>query len=159
MVLLHETNLVLKLTGQALPVAIEPLVRVRGHREAAEVVRVERDRLLKEGRPVLVVADHYGWAGQLSFYLDGPGPVASRTPTVSVLESDRPRNQIWFWPEYRYSGRPGLTVLYVHPEGRTGLPTGWESRFESITDLGVREVDYRGRIFHRLHFYACRNQR
>ena len=158
-VLLHETNLILKLTGQSLPVAIEPLVRVRGHREAAEVVRVERDRLLKEGRPVLVVADHYGWAGQLSFYLDGPGPVASRTPTVSVLESDRPRNQIWFWPEHRYSGRSGLSVLYVHPEARPGLPKGWESRFESITDLGVREVAYRGRVFHRLHLYACRNQR
>ena len=158
-VLLHETNLVLKLTGYSLPVAIEPLVRVRGHREAAEVVRVERDRLLKEGRPVLVVADHYGWAGQLSFYLDGPGPVASRTPTVSVLESDRPRNQIWFWPEHRYSGRSGLSVLYVHPEARPGLPKGWESRFESITDLGVREVAYRGRVFHRLHLYACRNQR
>ncbi len=157
--LLHETNLILKLTGHSLPVAIEPLVRVRGHREAAAVIRKEREQLLKEGRPVMVVADHYGWAGQLSFYLDGPGPVVAKTPTVSVLESERPINQIWFWPEYRYSGRPGISVLYVHPEGRTGLDASWASRFESVTDLGVREVEYRGRVFHRLHLYACRNQR
>jgi hypothetical protein len=85
--------------------------------------------------------------------------VVAKTPTVSVLESERPSNQIWFWPEYRYSAHPGLTVLYVHPEGRTGLPEDWASRFESITDLGVREVEYRGRVFHRLHLYACRNQR
>lgn len=158
-VLLHETNLVLKLTGYSLPVAIEPLVRVRGHREAAAVIRKERDQLLKEGRPVMVVADHYGWAGELAFYMDGPGPVRSGNPTVTVLESERPINQIWFWPEYRYSGRPGLTVLYVHPERRTGLDPSWASRFESVTDLGVREIEYRGRVFHRLHLYACRNQR
>lgn len=158
-VLLHETNLILKLSGHSLPVAIEPLVRVRGHREAAAVVRKEREQLLKEGRPVMVVADHYGWAGQLSFYMDGPGPVVSQAPTVTVLESGRPINQIWFWPEYRYSGRPGITVLYLHPEGRTGLDASWASRFESVTDLGVREIEYRGRVFHRLHLYACRNQR
>ena len=158
-VVLHETNLILKLSGHSLPVAIEPLVRVRGYREAAAVVRTERDQLLKEGRPVMVVADHYGWAGELSFYMDGPAPVLAKTPTVTVLESERPINQIWFWPEYRYSGRPGLTVLYVHPEGRTGLGASWAARFESVTDLGVRDVEVRGRIFHRLHLYACRNQR
>ncbi len=158
-VLLHETNLVLKLTGHPLPVAIEPLVRVRGHREAAAMIRKEREQLLKEGRPVMVVADHYGWAGQLSFYMDGPGPVVAKAPTVTVLESARPINQVWFWPEYRYSSRPGITVLYVHPEGRTGLDASWATRFESVTDLGVREVEYRGRVFHRLHLYACRNQR
>lgn len=158
-VLLHETNLILKLTGHSLPVAIEPLVRVRGYREAAAVVRTERDQLLKEGRPVMVVADHYGWAGELSFYMDGPAPVVAKTPTVTVLESERPINQIWFWPEYRYSGRPGLTVLYVHPEDRTGLDASWATRFESVTDLGVRDVKIRGRVFHRLHLYACRNQR
>jgi membrane-associated phospholipid phosphatase len=158
-VMLHETNLILKLTGHSLPVAIEPLVRVRGHREAAAVVRAERDQLLKEGRPVRVVADHYGWAGELAFYMDGPAPVVAKTPTVTVLESERPINQIWFWPEYRYSGRPGLSVLYVHPEGRTGLNASWATRFESVTDLGVRDVEVRGRVFHRLHLYACRNQR
>ena len=158
-VLLHETNLILKLTGHSLPMAIEPLVRVRGYREAAAVVRTERDQLLKEGRPVMVVTDHYGWAGELSFYMDGPGPVVAKTPTVTVLESDRPINQLWFWPEYRYSGRPGLTVLYVHPERRTGLNASWATRFESVTDLGVRDVEVRGRVFHRLHLYACRNQR
>ena len=158
-VLLHETNLILKLSGHSLPMAIEPLVRVRGYREAAAVVRTERDQLLKEGRPVMVVTDHYGWAGELSFYMDGPGPVVAKTPTVTVLESDRPINQLWFWPEYRYSGRPGLTVLYVHPERRTGLNASWATRFESVTDLGVRDVEVRGRVFHRLHLYACRNQR
>jgi hypothetical protein len=107
----------------------------------------------------MVVTDHYGWAGELSFYMDGPGPVAAKTPTVTVLESERPINQLWFWPEYRYSGRPGLTVLYVHPEGRTGLNASWATRYESVTDLGVRDVEVRGRVFHRLHLYACRNQR
>ena len=158
-VLLHETNLILKLTGHSLPMAIEPLVRVRGYREAAAVVRTERDQLLKEGRPVMVVTDHYGWAGELSFYMDGPAPVVAKTPTVTVVESERPINQLWFWPEYRYSGRPGLTVLYVHPERRTGLNASWATRFESVTDLGVRDVEVRGRVFHRLHLYACRNQR
>lgn len=158
-VLLHETNLILKLSGHSLPMAIEPLVRVRGYREAAAVVHGERAKLQKEGRPVMVVTDHYGWAGELSFYLDGPAPVVSKTPTVTVMESERPVNQIWFWPEFRYSGRPGLTVLYVHPEGRTGLDASWATRFESVADLGVRDVEVRGRVFHRLHLYACRNQR
>lgn len=159
-VLMHDTNLITKITGYPLPAKIDPHTRVRGHKEAAAVVEEQRKLLLAEGRPVLVVTEHYGWAGLLNFYLPDAKAALATSPIVTVAETRTPVNQIWFWPEFRYSNRPGITVLYLREEKEVEaeLPE-WRTRFESVTDLGVKDVLYRGRVFHRLHLYALRNQR
>src|SRR6185295_8201020 len=59
-VLLHDTNLVAKVTGQFLPPQRDPLVRVRGWEAMAQIVEIEREKLQAEGKPAFVVGSHYG---------------------------------------------------------------------------------------------------
>lgn len=160
-VILHETNLVLKITGHPLPEKYEPHKRVRGYKEAAAAVEEQRKLLSAEGHPVIVIADHYGWTGLLNFYIpEARTALTAKAPIVTVVESQHPSNQIWFWPEFRYSKRPGTTVLFVQEEGRAEPDlAAWRARYESVTDLGVKDIHYRGRVFHQLHMYAMRNQR
>ena len=124
------------------------------------MVEAQYQKLLAEGRPVLVVADHYGWTGELAFYMPSAQGRAASDPLVTVAESPRPGNQLWFWPEYRYSHRRGITVLYVGESDRPGFDPGDFGRnFESHESLGFVDVNYRGRTFHQLRFHVFRNQR
>src|SRR5438105_40439 len=65
-----NTDLIGKLTGgHLLPVNQDPLHRLREWDEVARVTGEERRKLLAEGKPVFIIADHYGLAGIISFYL------------------------------------------------------------------------------------------
>ncbi len=157
---LFDTNLVGKLTGRYLPPGLDLHRRVRGYREAAAVVEAHRVRLETEGRPVLIVTDHYGWTGILNFYLPGAASRVTTDPMVTVRETERPINQVWFWPEYRYSHRKGLTVLYLTSREPSEKEIARMSRdFESAEAIAGKDIFYRGRLFHQLHMHILRNQR
>lgn len=159
-VLLHDTNLLSKATGLTLSPKFDLLRRLRGYGQAGALVEAQYQKLLAEGRPVLVVGDHYGWTGELAFYMPSARGRAVSDPLVTVAESPRPGNQLWFWPEYRYSHRKGITVLYVGESDRPGFDPGSFGRnFESHESLGFVDVNYRGRTFHQLRFHVFRNQR
>jgi membrane-associated phospholipid phosphatase len=159
-VLLHETRLLQRALGVQLPMTVDPLRRVRGYREAAAIVSARREELLAEGRPVRVVADHYGRAGLLSFYMPEARRGVPDAPVVTVRESDVPENQLWFWPKYRYLGTPGLTVLFVQEEGKGGFDLdALRARYATFDDLGTTNVAYHGRVFRTLHMYVGRDQR
>jgi membrane-associated phospholipid phosphatase/4-amino-4-deoxy-L-arabinose transferase-like glycosyltransferase len=159
-VLLHETNWVGKITGRNLPPKSDPLRRVRGFRTAAEIVETQRANLAREGKPVFVIANHYGWAGLLNFYMPEARQRVATDPLVTVRSSDVPENQLWFWPEYRYENRQGHNALFIEEVGEPNPdPERLRREFESVTSLGIFEVEYRGRVFHRLQLYACRNKR
>ncbi len=158
--LLHDTNLVEKLVGWPLPEQYEPLKRLRGLREFALGVGKAREKLLAEGRPVFIVADHYGRAGLISFYLPEAHPGAVLAPLVYELTTDVPKSQFAFWPGY--SGRRGETALFVREtpdDPAKALPPRLYKEFESVEPLGPLEVHYRGRLFHEYQLYACRNLR
>ena len=155
-ILLHDTNLVTKLAGNPLPAAIDPLRRVRGWRQTAAVVGAARESLLAEGKQVFIIGAHYGLVGEISFYLPEAKARVSDTPLVYYQSSDHPENQFYFWRGYH--SRVGDNAIYVREEKPTEpFSARIEKEFDSIADLGVREIEYRGRIFRTLHLYACRN--
>ncbi len=157
-VLLHDTNLIGKITGHGLPPADDPLRRVHGWAQAAEVVAHARHQLLAEGRPVFIIADHYGTAGLLSFYLPEAKAGVPKTPLVFFLSSPQPLNQFYFWPGYQE--RHGENALFVSQSDHLAPPPAeLVHEFRSVTDLGWHPVMYRGKVLRHLQLFACHDLR
>jgi membrane-associated phospholipid phosphatase len=179
--LLHDTNLIQKVVGHALPPKSDPMTRVRGYRTMAAIVNEARIRLAGEGKPVFIVADHYGIAGQISFYLPEARTNVVSDPLVYYLSSPSPMNQFYYWPGYQ-DRRKGQNAVFVRELSEPPLVQGWVGRwlageknlrcrqprgeplptqllkeFDSVTDLGLFDVPYRDRIFHTLQLFECRN--
>jgi membrane-associated phospholipid phosphatase len=157
-VLLHDTNLITKVTGTPLPPAKDPLHRVHGWRETAQVVNAAREKLMKEGKPTFVIGDHYAITGLLSFYLPGSKERIAGDPIVFYQSSDTPENQFFFWPGY--NRRKGENAIYVQTsENADPIPERLRSEFTSLTDLGLVDVQYRGRVLRRIQLIECRGLR
>ena len=182
-VLLHDTNLIGKLAGRALPAPLDPLRRVRAWKESTAIVEVARRKLAADGKPAFLIADHYGVTGLLTFYL--PAAREAAVPLVYVRGSTSPNNQFFFWPEYRYpTNRNGQNAIYVNEVGLYPLEKGWlwkwlsgqemnhnatdspqpapawlVDEFETVTSLGVYDAKFGGRVFHRIQLFECRNLR
>ncbi len=160
LVFLHETNLAQRVLGHPLPAKLEPLKRVRGYRDLARQVGEQRTRLEQEtGKPTFIIADHYGRTGLLSFYLlEAKATVGTDHPLVVVRSSDTPENQFWFWPEYRYSSRHGANAICVmEADQEQAVPERLAGEFKTVTSLGLFDVIVRGRRFHRVQLFACRD--
>ena len=181
-VLLHDTNLIGKIVGRTLPADKDPLHRVRTWSEIARVAGEARTKLLAEGKPVFIIAAHYGLVGQISFYLPEAKASVKQTPMVYYQTTTHPQNQFYFWPGYRET-RHGDNAIYVQELDASPLPGDWfknwitgrtdllvqtvppspppseelRKEFDSVSDLGVFEIKYRGRTFRYLHILACRN--
>jgi hypothetical protein len=158
-VLIHETDLTYRVARVQLPARFDPLHRVRGISEIAKATGQARRELAAEGKETFIIASHYGLTGQISFYLPEARAGLPKAPLVYVRATPEPKNQFFFWPEYRYRElRKGQNAIYVtfddHPEAP---PKDLVSDFESVSDLGVREIKYGRRVFHRIHLYGCRN--
>jgi membrane-associated phospholipid phosphatase len=156
-VLAHETRLITRITGLQIPPKQDPLRRVRGWTEAAEVVRGARSKLLEEGKPVFIIGSHYGITGQLSFYLpEARSAVQAGGPALVYYQSsDHPQNQFYFWPGYR--DRKGQNALYVVERSvAEPPPQRLVAEFDTVADLGLHEVHWKGRVLRRLQIYACR---
>jgi 4-amino-4-deoxy-L-arabinose transferase-like glycosyltransferase len=156
----HQTDLVGKITGTYLPVRFDPLHRVREWDTTANLANQVRQELLAEGKPVFIITDHYGLAGQFSFYLPEARAAVGDQPLVYFRSSARPLNQFFYWQGY--GDRVGHNAIYVCELDRVKLEPAWPSprllaEFESVTDLGVRNVMYHGQYLLRpLQFFACR---
>ena len=109
-----------------------PIARVTGMREHAAAAREHLDRLRAQtGLEPFVLADHYGRASQLMFYLPD-----TQVLSASVPMGGRP-SQLDRWPATNpihpdtapaLLGRPALLF------GQPGAP--WAPAFESVTPLG-----------------------
>src|SRR4029077_10342922 len=116
-----------------------------------------REELVAEGKPVFIITDHYGLAGQISFYLPEAKQAVKETPLVYYKSSDHPRNQFYFWPGYK--DRKGENAIYVvelsrknpEPLERPRAPVADE--FESVSNMGVRNVLYHGGTNRPLQFF------
>jgi len=160
--LAHDTNLIAKATGWRLPVNQDPLHRVREWSEVARVAGVARQELLADGKPVFIIADHYGLVGEISFYLPEAKEAVTKEPLVFYQTSPTPENQFYFWLGYK--DRKGQNAIFVRElaRDRTGdppAPPAMEQEFESVTLMGVRNVLYHGRVLRPLQIYACRGLR
>ncbi|MBI3418167.1 MAG: glycosyltransferase family 39 protein [Verrucomicrobia bacterium] len=156
--MLHNTDLLPKLTSYSLPNESDPLRRVRGWKDTAQIVGTARTNLLAEGKPVFIIGDHYGITGELSFYLPEAKAAVSAQPLVYYQTSEKPENQFYFWPGYL--ARKGENAIYVH-QGKSSAPPTERllQEFSSVTDLGEFEAKYHDRVMRRFQLYACRNLR
>jgi hypothetical protein len=179
--LMYDSDLINKVAGQPLPGVVDPQRRVRGWKNAALIVEAERASLEKLGAPAFIIGDDYAIAGECTFYSSSAHKAAeSPSPLVYCVDSDMPKNEYYFWPEYNYrANRQGQNAIYVMDIGPGKLEPGsvWNwlrhepvsitppeedapparivGEFEKVTDLGVREIMYKDRMFHRLHLWAC----
>ncbi|HLX70510.1 MAG TPA: glycosyltransferase family 39 protein, partial [Verrucomicrobiae bacterium] len=182
---LHETDLVkhVDIAGRPLPPKPDPMTRVRGYEEMANIVEQARQKLLEEGKPVFIIAGHYGTTGLLSFYIPEARTNVATNPIVFCKPSPKPENQFYFWPGYQES-HSGQNALYVTEASIPSLAHGWflkwlhgepmenlwanpppdrpapdflTQQFDSVKDLGFFEVRYRGRVFHIIQLFECRN--
>jgi 4-amino-4-deoxy-L-arabinose transferase-like glycosyltransferase len=160
-VVLHETNLVPKLTGAALPAGRDPLARVRGWRSLAAAVDVERQKLAAEGKPVFLIGAHYGITSLLNFYTPGARPLAAKGELRAFYPTAaQPENQYFFWSGYR--GRhTGASAIFVLPLKGNAPPQPPPERivreFASVTDLGIVRSEHRGVVVHTAQLFACRD--
>jgi len=157
-ILFHETNLVGKIFGRALPPKLDPLTRVRGHREMARVVGAARTKLIAESKPVFIIANHYGIAGLIAFYLPEAKAGVPDDPLVYARSSEKPENQFYFWPGYdRRTGQNAIFVQESHVPRPP--PEGIQKEFATVTDLGIHDIRYRDRVFHQIQLFECRDLR
>jgi membrane-associated phospholipid phosphatase len=181
---MFESNLVGKIAGHLLPGEKDPLRRVRAWKPTAALVEGEREKLEAEGKPAFIITDHYGITSLFTFYLpEAKAAIKTSSPLVYPIELDEPENQFYFWPEYDYrANRHGENAIYVSELNPYPLESGWlwkwlarepvnyaavpppmnapkqiVEEFESVTDLGDREIKIGDRVFRRVHLWACHN--
>ncbi len=182
-IILHDTNLIGKIVGKPLPPKSDPLTRARAYSDMAKVVGEARTKLLAEGKPVFIIGNHYGITSLTTFYLPEARAGLPDNPLVYFRSSDRPLNQFYFWPGYR-AKHAGQNAIFIREAGSSKLVNGWFFKwlagetnllaneienepappwllkeFDSVTDAGMREVLYRGRVFHTIQMFECRNLR
>ena len=178
---MHDTDLVGMMTGRPLPAKLDPLRRVRGFDEMAQVVGRSRQQLAREGPPGFVIGDHYGLVSLLNFYLPAARACVADGLLVYCEPSETPQNQYYFWPGY-VETRRGQNALFVRDAGAAPLAADWlpkwwrgepnllaeplapglapdwlVKQFDSVTNLGLYPVLYRGRVLHTVEMFACRN--
>ena len=111
-----QTDL-LRVAGFPLSFDRDPSARLRGWRAAAAQVETLRKNYEAElGQPVFLIANHYGTASALAFYLQDKRRAGPGHPPIYCPMSATPGNQFYFWP--RYDG----TVRYADV-ARELLPT------------------------------------
>jgi membrane-associated phospholipid phosphatase len=181
-IFMHSPDLIGRLAPNKLPGDADPSHAhfARGGRETALLVETERTQFDPHA---FIIADHYGTTGLYSFYSPpAHAAVKSAQPLVYCLDSDKPIDQFAFWDEYQYrkhrQGENALFVLHLDPYK---LESGWickwlhgervgyravpplrlvpprvAAQFESVTNLGVREIKLRdGRVFQRVQIFGC----
>jgi hypothetical protein len=153
---LHDTRLFQKIFGVSLSVANDPLTRVLGWEEMARQVNDARTELQKEGKPVFMIASHYGTTSLLSFYIPEAKAGVPNNPMVYCIPKEPPQNQFYFWPGYQ--GRKGENAIFVATMDRTDpeLPAILKAQFKSVTPLGLHQALYKNSVFHWVQLFACR---
>ncbi|MGA2541557.1 MAG: glycosyltransferase family 39 protein [Verrucomicrobiota bacterium] len=182
-VLALDPNLLTKVLHRAPPPSFNPLRRVLGWKELAQMAGQERrDLERRAGKPVFIIGEHYGFTSEITFYLPEAKSRVGGEPLVFCYASREPRNQFYFWPDYL--GRTGQDALFVREVDRPKLRPGWISewwrhsndlyltnqlvtsalppelrgQFEAITDLGVKDDVYSDKgVLRRAQFFACHN--
>jgi membrane-associated phospholipid phosphatase len=158
-VLAHDTDNFERVTGLHWPPKLDPLRRARKWDETAAVVGQVRDELLAEGKPVFLIGNHYSSVSLVTFYLPAAREALNTRPLVYFRTTSAPQNQFFFWEGY--TNRVGENAVFYHELDRDEPklrppPAILETQFESVTDLGVRMIYYRGKAVRPLQFFACR---
>ena len=102
---------ILRTVGIALPFKRDPSARLRGWAATAKAVHDFRQKVEQQsGRKVFLIADDYGTAAALSYYLPEKRIEAVGHPPVYVPESPVPESQFHFWGSYDVFEKRTTTV-------------------------------------------------
>ncbi len=156
-VLLHDTNLVAKISGSYLPAKVDPLRRVRGWAPAVLAVEAKRQELEEQtGTETFLIGGHYGVTGLMSFYIPEARDTASGDePLVYFQHTGHLDNQFSFWPTY--TNRVGQNAIWMRrTKSPMTAPQIMLDQFEEVIDLGISTNYYRGRAFHLIQMFDCR---
>ena len=161
-VILHDPNVLTKLAGRGVPTRFNPLRRVTGWKETAEVVEAAREKLLAEGRPVFLIGGHYGITGEMAFHLPEAKAAPPDRPLVYYLKTATVENQFYFWPGYE--NRKGENAIFAQEldfddKPAPALREELRQQFESVKDLGAVMVQYHGKPIRKLQLAECRGLR
>ena len=177
---MHDSRLISRATGLVLPPSLDPLHRLRGWKETAALAAQARQSLLSEGRPVILIGDHYGITSLMTFYLPEARSGLPNDPLVYCLPTPRPKNQFYFWPGYQ--DRKGVHAIFVqrlkspirfgdwirqpfdpallwHAPQPGPPPAVLLAQFEEVNSLGVFPAVWRGRPQQWVQLYVCRSLR
>jgi membrane-associated phospholipid phosphatase len=155
----HDTDLIHELSGRWLPAQLDPLRPVRAIKPMVAEIEKARQELLREGRETFIIGGDHGLASQVTFYLPEARAHLPNRPLAYPRELVEARNQFFFWPEYRFTQtRKGQNAILVVSANQAGQPPPEILRqFESVRDLGLRQIAYKRRVFHSIQLFACRN--
>jgi len=182
-VLAHDTQLITKLVHRRLPARRDVMRRARGWKEMARIVGQARQDIEAQGKLAFIICEHYGFTSEISFYLPEAKSRAITDPLVFYRVAQKPDNQFYFWPNYL--NRAGQNAIYVREVEMPKLRPDWLSRwwnqsgdlyedeappvwappaevrqeFESISDLGIKDVLADGNVVRRIQLFECRKLR
>lgn len=171
----------LRRLGISLPYERDPTARLRGWRTAAESIGALRKRFEAEhGQPVFLIANKYGTAASLAFYLPEKRTEAPGHPPLYVPESPVPENQYYFWPRYDENVAPpagvlpqdayyteelgynpflGRTALYITDRAEERPPSMIKRGFERVEMIACIDFKRRELPLRQLRVFACYNYR
>lgn len=157
-IFLHNTDLVGKISGAPLPDKLDILHRVRAGPGLAGIAESELEKLRAEGAPAFLIGSHYGITSLISFYHPGARAAIRAEPLAYFRSSERPLNQFFFWPGYAH--RKGQNAVFLtHFTEDLPPPAHLAAEFESVEDLGTRDVLHNGRVTRTVRVFVCRNLR
>jgi hypothetical protein len=167
----------LRALGVPLAYRHDPSARLRGRHSAAELVEAWRKKLEAEsGEPVFLIANNYGHAASLAFYLDEKRAEGPGHPPVYVPESAYPENQYFFWPRYDeivplapgehppeeyyteeqgYNPFLGRNALYITERAEERPPSSIQRGFQRVEMIACLDQRRRGLPLRQLRLFAC----
>lgn len=168
-IFLTDTGIVKALTGNALPVYMDPLHRIRGWKATAQIVGEARQKLLQEGRPVFIICPDYSTTSEVSFYLPEAQATVNTQPVACCWDSDKPITEFHYWPKYNFWERTGdnaifFLILPMAKHSDQPLPTPAKAppelltKFRSVKSIGRFPAEFRGKPMRWLEVYECRDQ-
>lgn len=182
-IFMHDSSLAGKVLRRRLPARLDLLRRVHGWKEMAQLVEQTRRSLEKQGQPVFLICEHYGFTAELTFYLPEAKRRVVSDPLVFFYAGRHPWNQFYFWPNYL--DRIGQDALLVRQISLPRLRPDWfprwwrgdpdifvqdkpdqwplppevQKQFDSFTDLGVKNVVADGMVVRRVQLIECHHLR
>ena len=111
---------IIRMAGIPLPFERDPSSRLRGWAGTARAVHDFRQKIEQQtGRKVFLIADDYGTAAALSYYLPEKRIEAPGHPPVYVPESPAAENQFHFWGRYdEYEARNQATPINIDEDSK-----------------------------------------
>ena len=150
------------------PYSLDPSARLSGWKDGALTIDRMRHQFESDsGQKVFLIANSYGTAAELAFYLPEKRVEAPGHPAVYIPESTGIANQFSFWPRYDTAGDEpplagmnpfrGRTALYITDRPDESAPASLMDTFARTELVGLYELRRHGELLRIIRIFACEN--